>query len=468
MRTSVIVIGAGMGGLSGAIHLANNGFQVTVFEARSEPGGLASGVEVEGFKFDAGPYILLDRPGLEWSFERLGLQLSELIPLRSIESIYNVESMDGVSVEFQADLEQTATAFEQRWPGSGDRYKNFVRSMNRRSTALRPMLQTSRPGLIELFRTDAWRHAPFVTKTLAEVLSGTGLPTPVLEAIAIWTHVAGQRKNEAPSPLAFVPALMHNAGAYYPQDGIRKIPQTLERIATAAGVPFQYGTKISRIRSERGKVVGVETNAGEFVPANVVLSNSSALTTYLELLNLPSGATGRLKQLPLQSPGVCAYLAVQGRVAPPYLRFKLGKPDEKCRLLIQPSVVESKDSNSDWFPVRLMSPMDYDVAQKIGHQGQLEYLDKLLEEDWWRKDFTDVRVLAKRTAQQWGSDYNLYANSMNPVMTARFMRQGRVRHRSPHVRGLYLAGSSTHPGQWVSFCMISGILAADCIIEDQR
>jgi phytoene dehydrogenase-like protein len=112
--------------------------------------------------------------------------------------------------------------------------------------------------------------------------------------------------------------------------------------------------------------------------------------------------------------------------------------------------------------------MDYDVAQRIGHQGQLEYLDRLIEEEWWRRDFTDVRVLAKRTAQQWGSDYNLYGNSMNPVMTARFMRQGRVRHRSPHVRGLYLAGSSTHPGQWVSFCMMSGILAADCIIEDRR
>jgi phytoene dehydrogenase-like protein len=57
---------------------------------------------------------------------------------------------------------------------------------------------------------------------------------------------------------------------------------------------------------------------------------------------------------------------------------------------------------------------------------------------------------------------------MNPVMTARLMRRGRVSHRSPWVRGLYLAGSSTHPGQWVSFCAISGVLAADCLHEDAR
>ncbi len=55
---------------------------------------------------------------------------------------------------------------------------------------------------------------------------------------------------------------------------------------------------------------------------------------------------------------------------------------------------------------------------------------------------------------------------MNPVMTAKFMREGRVPHRSPDLRGLYLAGSATHPGQWVSFCAISGILAADCVRED--
>jgi phytoene dehydrogenase-like protein len=90
----------------------------------------------------------------------------------------------------------------------------------------------------------------------------------------------------------------------------------------------------------------------------------------------------------------------------------------------------------------------------------------LLAEQWWREDFRDIRVLGKRIPHEWGSEYNLYANSMNPVMTARFMRQGRIAHRSPYVRGLYLAGSSTHPGQWVSFCMISGILAAECIIDD--
>jgi phytoene dehydrogenase-like protein len=56
---------------------------------------------------------------------------------------------------------------------------------------------------------------------------------------------------------------------------------------------------------------------------------------------------------------------------------------------------------------------------------------------------------------------------MNVVMTTFEMRRGRIAHRSPDAPGLYLAGSSTHPGQWISFCATSGVLAAEALLEDR-
>jgi len=119
-----------------------------------------------------------------------------------------------------------------------------------------------------------------------------------------------------------------------------------------------------------------------------------------------------------------------------------------------------------WAPARLLGPMDFVEAERLGEQGQREYLSQLLDEHWWRDKIDDFRVLATRIPAQWGTEFHLYRDSMNPVMTAQFMRSGRFAHRSPYVRGLYLAGSSTHPGQWVSFCAISGILAANCLTAD--
>ena len=71
MSKRVIVIGAGMGGLAAALRLRQWGFQVTLLEARSTIGGLASSLEIDGVTFDAGPYVLLDYPGLKWVFENL-------------------------------------------------------------------------------------------------------------------------------------------------------------------------------------------------------------------------------------------------------------------------------------------------------------------------------------------------------------------------------------------------------------
>src|SRR5947207_712464 len=122
MKSSVVVVGAGMGGLASALRLARAGFNVRVLEARGEAGGLASGVQYGEFSFDAGPYILLDRPGLDWSFEMLGMDRAVQLPLLPIDDIYEVQSADGTSVCFYSDVRKTASYFEKRWPGSGTRY----------------------------------------------------------------------------------------------------------------------------------------------------------------------------------------------------------------------------------------------------------------------------------------------------------------------------------------------------------
>src|SRR5580693_1475544 len=111
-----------MGGLTAALRLAREGFRVQVLEARAEAGGFASGNVYEGFAFDAGPYILLDRPGLEWAFAAVGLKLSEHLELRAIEHVYSVASPGRPVVHIYSNVAVTAAEMDQMWPGSGERY----------------------------------------------------------------------------------------------------------------------------------------------------------------------------------------------------------------------------------------------------------------------------------------------------------------------------------------------------------
>jgi phytoene desaturase len=467
MKGRVVVLGAGMGGLSAALRLARRGVAVTLLEAQLEPGGLAAGFVDKGLLFDGGPYILLDRPGLEWALRALDIELEEHLKLLKIEDVYQVTSGDGPPLRFHADLEATAAGFEQRWPGSGRAYTDFVGRVARTYEQLRPMLHVSRPGLRTLVREGAWQGAPFLLRSLRSVLAASGLPGPVRDAIAIWTHIAGQDASLAPSPMAFVPALIHGVGAFYPVGGIGAIPRLIASQAAAAGVELRYGVKARAVRCAGDRVTGVETAEGEFLEATAVLSSASAIGTYVELVSAtPEPVKERLRALPLQSPGVCAYLAVRGRVEPPYLRFWMPGGDALCRSLVLPAVVDPGVLQGEFSPARLIAPMRHEDAERGGEAGQRAYLEQVLAERWWREPFEEVRVLQTRIPAQWGARNHLYRESMNPVMTARFMRQGRIAHKSPHVRGLYLAGSSTHPGQWVSFCAISGVLAADSLYRD--
>lgn len=466
-QKTVVIIGAGMGGLTAALRLARSGFRVRLLEARATAGGLASGFELEGFAFDGGPYILLDRPGLDWAFRALGMELSERVPLRRIEQVYEVERDEGPPVRFAAGLAETAAGMERCWPGSGARYESFVSRTTAIHRRLSPMLLISRPGLADLVRAGAWRDAPFLLRSLGSVLARARLPPAVAEAVAIWTHVAGQRTEVAPSPLAFVPALLHGVGAFLPEGGVGAVPRALAAAAASAGVELEFGAKVTAIRTEGGRATGVEREGGGFVAADAVVSDSAAIAVYLQLVAAtPARLRARLEKLPLQSPGVCAYLAVKGDCPAPYLRFRLPGGSELCRLLIQPAAVAPAERRDGWAPARLLAPMRHEEAERLGPEGQRAFLARLLDEPWWRAGLGEVRVLATRIPAEWGAQFHLYRESMNPVMTAAFMRAGRVPHRSPCVRGLYCAGSSTHPGQWVSFCAISGILAADCVRAD--
>jgi phytoene desaturase len=463
----VLVVGAGMGGLAASLRLARRGFRVRLLEARPVAGGLAAGFDAEGFAFDAGPYILLDRPGLTWAFAELGLDLADRLPLHRIEDVYEVLSPGTPPVRIRASIEETAQGLEREWPGSGAPYRAFVGRAWAAYQRLQPLLTRGRPSPWTMLRSGAWRSAGFALRPLAAHLRRDGLPAPVADALGIWTHVAAQRLETAPGVLAFVPALIHHVGAYYAQGGVGAVPRILERAALDAGVEIERGVRVRRLISANGRVRGAETTEGRIEEAAAVLSGAGGLATYLDLgLPLPPRVLEGLRRWPLQSPGVCAYLAAQGTLAGPYLRFLLPGEGQTCRLWIRPAVMDPSLSRDGWWPARLLSPMDHARAEALGPEGQAAYLDQILAEGWWREGLVGTRVLKRRLPADWGAEYHLHRDSMNPAMTARLMRAGRLAHRSPHFRGLYLAGSATHPGQWVSFCAISGVLAADALAQD--
>ena len=266
MKKSVVVIGAGMGGLTAALRLAREGFGVQLLEARAEAGGLASGNVYEGFSFDAGPYILLDRPGLEWAFSSVGLKLAEHIELRAIDHVYSVASPGRPTVNIYSSDAETARELEQTWPGSGELYLRFVR----KTGSIESIFAASALRLGAGTDVDARRRA-LASRGVSFAVAAIG--------IARVTAAAAGRRCAVDLDARCWAATRGSAeslGVCSCIGSFRRMFLSEERNPIhplgigggrrmAAGVEFRYRTKVKKICTDGVGVTGVESNDGERV-----------------------------------------------------------------------------------------------------------------------------------------------------------------------------------------------------------
>ncbi|MFP4174065.1 MAG: phytoene desaturase family protein, partial [Candidatus Hydrogenedentota bacterium] len=102
----IAIIGAGLGGLSAAIHLRVRGHEVTVFEKEDAPGGRASRIVQDGFTFDVGPSLL----NYPWVFEDLfaaaGKRLADYVELLPVDPSVTYQWPDGGRLELTSQYDQ--------------------------------------------------------------------------------------------------------------------------------------------------------------------------------------------------------------------------------------------------------------------------------------------------------------------------------------------------------------------------
>src|SRR5688572_33207405 len=115
--TSAIVIGAGVGGIATAAHLAQRGIHVTVVEKNSHPGGRCDRYSREGHHFDTGPTLLVMPLLYEAEFASLGASIHEMLDLRRVDPTYHLVFDDGSTLALSSDLKAMHDQLEAIEPG---------------------------------------------------------------------------------------------------------------------------------------------------------------------------------------------------------------------------------------------------------------------------------------------------------------------------------------------------------------
>ena len=128
MKTkTVIVIGAGIGGITAATHLAKQGLHVTVIEKNARPGGRCDRLSRDGHLFDTGPTLLVMPLLYEAEFAALGASIHEMLDLQRVDPTYHLVFDDASQLALTSDMKSMQEQLEHIEPGG---FQGFLRYMD--------------------------------------------------------------------------------------------------------------------------------------------------------------------------------------------------------------------------------------------------------------------------------------------------------------------------------------------------
>ena len=488
----VVIIGAGVGGLSAAIHLAAAGRSVRILEKNAAAGGKMAEHREDGFRWDTGPSVITMRDVLEELFQISGRRMEEYFSLRPIDPLTRYFFADGRVLDVFRDADATARQLEDLDAREGQAYIRFLAHAERLFRITGPAFiygdPPSLPSLrrfspIDLLRIDGLR-------TMDQVNRGRVHTRQLRQVLDRFATYVGADPYRAPGTLNVIAHVELNQGVWYPEGGIYRIAEGLTRLARECGVRIDLERPVRAIRTQAGRAVGVETEDGEVIEAAAVLANVDAALVYGDLLPpVPEveRMAGRLKRQPRSLSGFVLLLGVEGRTAELVhhnLLFsgdyrsefrslsRAGQPSRDPTLYVSISARSSpQDAPTGWENWFVMANVpaasrEWTIPERAAAYSEL-VLDALA-----RRGF-DVRP--RMSCMRWitPADIELASGAWRGALygassDGRLAAFRRAHNRSPVVRRLYLAGGTVHPGGGVPMAMLSGKAAARMLLLDER
>jgi phytoene desaturase len=471
-KKTAVVIGSGFGGLASAIRLQSLGFKVVVCEKRDMPGGRAYVYKQDGFTFDAGPTVITAPTCLEEVFQSVGKDISDYVTMLPVTPFYQLCWEDGVRFNYGADLDET-TAQIKKISGDADveGYKKFL-------AYTEEVFREGYEKLSAVAFLDWWsmvRVAPQLLKLKAyqsvyQTVSQFIKNEKIRQAFSFHSLLVGGNPFETSSIYTLIHFLEKKWGVFFPKGGTGALVQGFVKLFKENGGELILNCELDQIVVKDNKVTGVRTQAGDFIQADLVISNADVMHTYKKLLSQNPRGKEMSQELGQKRYSMSLFLIYFGAkkkfdniahhmvlFGPRYREllqdiFKNGElADDFSLYLHAPTVTDPSLAPEGCEGFYVLSPVphmglsdiDWNVEGPKYADRILTYLDKhylhgLKENLVTQKIFTPIEFEKELNAHH-GSAF-----SLEPILTQ--SAYFRVHNRDKDIEGLYFVGAGTHPG----------------------
>ncbi|HEX8266624.1 MAG TPA: phytoene desaturase family protein [Pyrinomonadaceae bacterium] len=485
----VIIIGAGLGGLSAAIRLAAVGFSVIILEKNSNVGGKVNFIESDDYKFDTGASLLTMRHVLKELFEAANRRLEDYLELVLLEPICRYFWSDKTVFNASRNLPKTLKEIERIEPRDVEGFEKFIADARRKyEVAERTFLAHSLNDLPKLLR-------PRYAGDLAAISSWKTLDahnrkyfrSPKLQQLFNrFATYNGSSPYQTPATFALIPFVEFGLGAWYVRGGIYEIPRALTRLAMELGVEIKTNCEVEKIIFANRQAIGVKLKNGENLIADFVVSNADAIETYRSLIeekDRPSFPDKKLEKIEPSCSGFVLLLGAKKKFpqlahhniffsddyrAEFNLIFKEKRPAENPTIYVcAASRTDETQAPAGCENLFVLINAPYTSEQTDWEKEKKSYRDSIIKklENSGLKDlensieFEQIITPADFEEKYRANRGSIYGVSSNGAFSA-FLRPP---NQSRDVKNLFFVGGATHPGGGMPLVMLSGKMAADLI-----
>ena len=481
-----IVIGAGIAGIATAIRLAIKGFKVKVYEANAYPGGKLSQINVDAYRFDAGPSLFTMPQYVDELFYLAGKSPKGFFEYERLDVLCEYFYEDGTRITAWANAEKFADEIVAKTADSAESVKSFLKKSEKiYSITNHVFLEKSLHQLKTYLNSDTLKSLLQITAidSMRDMNTANQSFFRDERTVQLFNRYAtynGSNPYQAPATLNVIPHLEYHYGAFFPKGGMYEITLSLVKLAESCGVQFVYNTTVDEIIVNSKVVEGVKVN-GIVESAAVVVSNMDAWFTYKKLLPKHTAPERTLNQ-ERSSSALIFYWGIKSVFNELDLHniFFSGDYEEEFNSLWKQKTIyqdptiylnisskfkpdDAPEGCENWFVminVPANTGQDWDSLIAEARKSILQKLSRLLKKDIEFliecEEILDPRTIESRTSSYQGS---LYGTSSNNQFAA-FLRHPNF---SSKLKGLYFAGGSVHPGGGIPLALLSAKIVSDLV-----
>lgn len=486
MNRDVIVIGAGMGGLTTSILLAKAGFKVRVVEQAHCAGGKLKQMHLGPYRFDRGPSLLT----LPYLISELGA-LAGLKPFscRRLPSVVFTQYEDGTAFSSGSDVTSLALALEQAQLASRNTVLNMFKTAAKQYRITAPVfLKQSLHRWSSYFKITTLKGllqfpVSAVLKSMAKQNASRFKNVKAQQFFNRYATYNGSNPYRAPGLLNMIPHLEFEHGAYFPEHGMAAIPQYLYEAACILGVTFYFNTRVTSVHDVDKSIKILHTNS-EMLKTDILVCNTDIHFFYTQLAPQLKYAQ-RFRKAEKSSSAFVFFWGINRSFKQLQVHniffskqyqqefnsiFNMGTVPEDPTIYIHISAkacsADAPVGHENWFVMVNVphNPSQQEITYgKALRNSVIKKLNRMLQislEDHIVKEYTqDPYTIETETSSFGGS---LYGNSSNSVWSA-FLRHPNFKSKA---KGLYFTGGSVHPGGGIPLCIYSGHITSELIQKD--